>query len=205
MEVSNSQEKRAKSLRRELEGWREVLVACHSLLSWDKPYYPAIIFSATSVVFLLIWYLDPSLLTLLSLFGLLITLADYLVPQIASLVFGGQSWTGAEERRYEQVVSWIACAAGGFCCSAKTFTTFKANRPKMYFMCVSGVLLTTAWLGSSLNNFFLTYCIVLSVLLLPGLRKQGVIRRQVAVLGSFVSGFIGSRESSPAPQDKKKQ
>lgn len=45
---------------------------------------------------------------------------------------------------------------------------------------------------------------VLFVLLLPGLKKQGVLQQQVSVLMSCIAGFIGPKEASPAPQDKKK-
>ncbi|XP_042862824.1 ADP-ribosylation factor-like protein 6-interacting protein 1 isoform X2 [Penaeus japonicus] len=81
-------DRRVKTLRRELEGWREVLYVGHSVLVWEKQYYPFISISAVSALFLMIWYLEPSMLTLLSVLGITVTLCDYLVPQIVPWIVG---------------------------------------------------------------------------------------------------------------------
>ncbi|XP_018006568.1 ADP-ribosylation factor-like protein 6-interacting protein 1 isoform X2 [Hyalella azteca] len=191
-----------KMLRRQLESWREVLVVLHSLLVWDKPFYPAITASSVSIAFLLVWYLDPSVLTLVSLAGLTITLADFLVPQVVPLVVGGHSWTGEQERRYEVIVNSIASAMDCFASSMASLTSLKASRPKIYFFTVTITLLTTAWLGSSFNNLFLTYFIMMVVLMLPGLHKRGLLHKSTAGLLSRVSGLMNSKAAPADPHAK---
>ena len=39
-------------MKRDLEGWREVLLPLTSLLKWDKPFYPAVIAGAVMFFFL---------------------------------------------------------------------------------------------------------------------------------------------------------
>merc|ERR1711915_775158 len=141
METSGSTENKkssVKTLRRELEGWREVLVAVHSLLAWDKPFYPGIIAGSSTFVFLLIWYYEPSLLTLFSLLGLLVTLADFLVPRVSGMILGSHSWSGQHERQYEEIVKSIASFSSCVSCCSSFFADAKKNRPIVYFGTISG-------------------------------------------------------------------
>merc|ERR1712127_914161 len=48
-----------------------------------------------------VWYLDPTLVTLLSLISLFLSLADYLGPKILDKIFKPESWTGEKEKRLE--------------------------------------------------------------------------------------------------------
>ena len=38
-------------MKRDLEGWREVLLPLNGLLHWEKPYYPAIIVGVNTFIF----------------------------------------------------------------------------------------------------------------------------------------------------------
>ncbi|KAF2352132.1 hypothetical protein FHG87_017112 [Trinorchestia longiramus] len=197
MEATSSADECVKRLRRQLESWREVLVALYSLLVWDKPFYPAITASIVTTIFVLVWYLEPSVLTLLSIVGLIITLADFLVPQVVPLVLGGHSWTGAQERRYESIVCGLSTVLTSCSCWSAALATLKATRPKLYFLTVTLTLLTTAWFGASFNNLWLTYCSVMLVLLVPGLYQRGVLHRHLSGLLSRVSALL--RTEQPAP------
>ena len=39
-------------VKRDLEGWREVLLPLNRLINWDKPFYPAIIVGVNTFIFL---------------------------------------------------------------------------------------------------------------------------------------------------------
>jgi hypothetical protein len=39
-------------MKRDLEGWREVLLPLNGLINWDKPYHPAIIVGLNTFIFL---------------------------------------------------------------------------------------------------------------------------------------------------------
>jgi hypothetical protein len=46
------QDKRVKQLKRELEGWREVILPLNSVLLWEKNWYPGMLVGITTVFFL---------------------------------------------------------------------------------------------------------------------------------------------------------
>ena len=43
-------------LKRDLEGWREALLPLRGVIVWEKPYYPAIIFGITTLLFALVLF-----------------------------------------------------------------------------------------------------------------------------------------------------
>ena len=56
-----------------------------------------------TTIFLTLWYYDPSFVTLISLIGLTVTLADYIVPRVIPLIAKPENWTGKKEKQLEQV------------------------------------------------------------------------------------------------------
>uniref|UniRef100_A0A131YCB0 Adp ribosylation factor like 6 n=1 Tax=Rhipicephalus appendiculatus TaxID=34631 RepID=A0A131YCB0_RHIAP len=117
---TSQEQDQAKKLRLKLEGWREVVLPLHSVLLWSQPYYPGCIFGAITTVFVLLWYLEPSLLTTFSLIGMLACLLDYLVPLLLAQLCSPDKWTSQHERQLhdiclEAVHSWQsvvnACAS----------------------------------------------------------------------------------------------
>lgn len=97
------QDLRTKKVKRALEGWKEILLSVHSLLMWEKQWHPGALVGALTAIFLLVWGLDPSILTTLATLGLLVTVGDYLVPTIASTVFRQDMWTGIKEKKFDEI------------------------------------------------------------------------------------------------------
>ncbi|XP_045623562.2 ADP-ribosylation factor-like protein 6-interacting protein 1 [Procambarus clarkii] len=192
MDMTQDQDRRVKTLRRELEGWREVLCSVHSLLIWEKHYYPFISISTVTTLFLAIWYIEPSMLTLLSVLGITVTLCDYLVPQIVPWIVGAHYWTGAHERNYEQIITSIASLCGLASYISNTLTSMKESKPRTYFVMVTGSLLLCAWVGNTINNLLLTYLIVVGIVLLPGLKRHGIIQKYFSTAISVIANFMKS-------------
>lgn len=46
-----------------------------------------------------------------------------------------------------------------------------------YYAATTGSLLVLAWIGSAMNNLFLTYLLLLVVVMLPGMEHQGLITK----------------------------
>ena len=46
------QEKKVKQVKRRLESWRECLVGLSSVLLWEKPWFPPILITAVTSVFM---------------------------------------------------------------------------------------------------------------------------------------------------------
>ena len=46
---------------------------------------------------------EPSMLTLMSVCGLVMTLLDYIIPKVVASVFSEDSWTSEKEKKLEQI------------------------------------------------------------------------------------------------------
>ncbi|ESP04041.1 hypothetical protein LOTGIDRAFT_203419 [Lottia gigantea] len=177
-------------IKRDLEGWREALIPLNSLLEWEKPYYPAIIVGTTTFLFLLVWYIQPSVLTTLSLLGLLISAIDLLIPMVGPKLFATDSWTVFHEQQFQQICERIINARNHFIDFKNTMCQLKAEKPKVYFFVVMGILVIQAWIGSLVNNLLLTYLLVNLVFLLPGLRRHDIVKKNIAVVRVVLSRLI---------------
>lgn len=183
-------------MKRDLEGWREVLLPLNRMINWDKPFYPAIIVGVTTFIFLIIWYFEPSVLTTFSLLGLIISLIDFLVPLLGPRVLGTDKWTGEQERQYEQVCIRILNFRYHMHDLKDTMATLKAEKPKVYFILVMGFLFLFAWVGSKVNNLLLTYIILNIFLLMPGLRRHSVVQGYLNKIGAiFKKTVLGKSKS----------
>ncbi|GAB5583037.1 ADP-ribosylation factor-like protein 6-interacting protein 1 [Prionailurus iriomotensis] len=76
------------SLEEQLQGWGEVMLMADKVLRWERAWFPPAIMGVVSLVFLTIYYLDPSVLSGVSCFVMFLCLADYLVPILAPRIFG---------------------------------------------------------------------------------------------------------------------
>lgn len=77
------------------------------MLTWEKQYYAGVVFGSISVLYLTLWYLDLSLITLVSLLGLVSILMDYVFPTVSRLIFGSVNWDGDQEAKFEDVCSQV--------------------------------------------------------------------------------------------------
>ncbi|XP_074647999.1 ADP-ribosylation factor-like protein 6-interacting protein 1 [Tubulanus polymorphus] len=180
-------------IKKELEGWREVLLPINKVLTWEKPPYPVILVSGITFIFFLIWYFDPSVLTTFSLLGLIISLVDYLVPTIASSLFKSDNWTVVQEKEFENICIRIHNAKVHIQNLRTQIFNLKTEKPKTYFIAVVITLLVTAYIGNLIDNLLLTYLIVVFLVLLPGLRHHGIIQKYTSTLTSKVKEFIQSK------------
>lgn len=90
-----------------MEEYRELILLFGSVLKWEKPFYPGVIFGATTFLFIILWYLSLSLLTLVGVIGLVAILIDYGYPIVSKIVFKPENWSGAQEKQYEEAVNEI--------------------------------------------------------------------------------------------------
>lgn len=177
-------------IKRDLEGWREVLLPLNGLLHWEKPYYPAIIVGVNTFIFSLIWYFDPSVLTTFALIGLAVSLIDFLVPIIGPSVVTAK-WTRKQEEQYQEICCRIMNAKTHFANAKTTMSSLKAEKPKIYFLIVMGTLVAMAWLGSRMDNLCMTYFLVNLILLIPGIRQHAVLQKYLARFLNVCKSLIG--------------
>lgn len=99
-------------MKHDLESFREIILIIHSVLKWEKNFYPGVIFGIISTYFAFLWYLDFSVLTLISLILLIVTIVDYGYPIISKTIFKPEKWTGTDERKFETAIHELVDVKG---------------------------------------------------------------------------------------------
>ncbi|XP_056609815.1 ADP-ribosylation factor-like protein 6-interacting protein 1 [Triplophysa dalaica] len=181
-------------LEEQLQGWGEVILAGDRFLRWEKAWYPGVLVGATTVLFLLIYYLEPSVLTGLSCTVMSLCLADYLVPTLAPRVFGSNKWTTEQQQRFHEICGNLVKTQWRVLGWWKRLFALKEEKPKMYFLSVISSLLAVAWIGQQVHNLFLTYLIVTFLLLLPGLNQHGIITKYAGMAKREINKLMKHKE-----------
>ncbi|XP_019745511.1 ADP-ribosylation factor-like protein 6-interacting protein 1 [Hippocampus comes] len=181
-------------LEEQLQAWGEVILAGDRVLRWEKPWFPGVLVAATTALFLLIYYLDPSVLTGVSSGVMLLCLADYLVPTLAPRVFGSNKWTTEQQQRFHEICGNMVKMQRRLLGWWRRLCTLKEEKPKMYFTSVISSLLALAWIGQQVHNLLLTYLIVSLLLLLPGLNQHSVFSKYTAMAKREINKLIKNKE-----------
>lgn len=182
------------SLEENFQGWGEVVLLTDRALRWEKPWFPAVIMGALSFLFLMIYYLDPSVLSGVSCFIMCLCLADYLVPTLAPRIFGSNTWTTEQQQRLHEICSNLVKTRRRIIGWWKRLFVLKEEKPKMYFMSMITALAVIAWIGQQVHNLLLTYLIVSFVVLLPGLNKHGFITKFVGMGKREINKLLKQKE-----------
>jgi len=167
-------------LKKDLEGYREIILPINKILEWEQNHYPAIIVAVITFIFSIVWYLEPSVLTSFSLLGVIICMVDFLVPTVSSYFFSGAEWTVVQERQFEHICTRLLNARTHINNVRIALTNLKAEKPKVYLLVMMGAFSVMAWIGSLIDNLLLTYIMVVFVVLVPGLRKHGILQKAAA-------------------------
>ncbi|XP_053201083.1 ADP-ribosylation factor-like protein 6-interacting protein 1 [Panonychus citri] len=184
-----------KSLEKCLQGWRCVLVQAYPLITWDKPYYPYILSGTIATIFLIIWLSNATILTTFSLIGLIVTIADYVVPLISTHYLEPRFWQDSDEEKYKKIVYHISQGSQTISSFINYLKDLKSSNSKIYFPILFISLSFSAWIGNLVNNLLLTFIMVNFIVLLPGLRHHGYIdKAHEQVRGIFAKVLGGSKK-----------
>uniref|UniRef100_A0AAY5EWP2 RETREG1-3/ARL6IP-like N-terminal reticulon-homology domain-containing protein n=1 Tax=Electrophorus electricus TaxID=8005 RepID=A0AAY5EWP2_ELEEL len=181
-------------LEEQLQGWGEVILAGDQFLRWEKPWFPGALMGITTVVFLLVYYLDPSVLTGLSCTVMILCLADYLVPTLAPRIFGSNKWCVQQQQRFHQICGSLVKTQRRVIGWWRRLFALKEEKPKMYVLSVISSLVVVAWIGQQVHNLFLTYLIVSFLLLLPGLSQHGIINKYCGMAKREINKLLKQKE-----------
>nr|XP_033770525.1 ADP-ribosylation factor-like protein 6-interacting protein 1 [Geotrypetes seraphini] len=182
------------NLEEQLQGWGEVILVADRVLRWEKPWFPAAVIGTISLVFLMVYYLDPSVLSGVSCFVVFLCLADYLVPALAPRIFGSNKWTTEQQQRFHEICSNLVKSRRRIVGWWKRLFSLKEEKPKVYFMTMISSLAVIAWIGQQVHNLLLTYFIVSFLLLLPGLNNQGIISKYIGMGKREINKLLKQKE-----------
>ena len=79
-------------LKQNLEAWKVLLLPVNNLLEWEHKFDPFIILGANTLLFGLLMYYSPSILTTVSVLGLAVLLLESAVPIVTSYFFKTSEW-----------------------------------------------------------------------------------------------------------------
>lgn len=183
-----------KQLKRDLEGYRELILPLNKVLEWEQNHYPAILVAVITVVFSIIWYLEPSVLTTVCLLGVVLSVTDFALPAVTGHLFNSADWTVVQERQFEAICVRLLNAKRHITNAKNQLLSLKKDKPKIYLLLLIGTFATMAWLGSLIDNLLLTYLIVVGFALVPGLRKRGILQRLVSKVTEVIGGLKRGQE-----------
>jgi len=191
-------------LKKDLEGYRELILPLNKILEWEQNHYPAILVAVITFIFAIIWYLEPSVLTCFSLVGLHICLIDFVVPTVSSYFFSSSEWTVVQERQFEAICTRLLNCRS-HCTNARTsLVQLKNDKPKAYLVVMMAVFAVLAWVGSLIDNLLLTYLLVVFLVLVPGLRKHGILQQLTNRVQDLIKKYVKKPGDKVPPTTKSK-
>lgn len=124
-----------------MEQSRELILLLSSVLKWEKKFYPGVIFGAITLLYLTLYYLNLSLLTLIGIIGVFAVIIDYGYPMVSKMLFNPENWTGTQEKAFEEVINEIVaiklkvCGITKYACVPKEEKTLMVSK-SVCFVCV---------------------------------------------------------------------
>jgi len=182
------------TLKRKIEVWREIIILADSVLSWDKEWYAAVTSGTLSILFLVIWSQEPSMVTLVALLGLLVTLLDFLVPRIQEKMFSKESWSADKEQKLEKICQELVFVRSLGRRLWAALGEYKASSPCVYLLAVIVSLYTLAYLGTIFSGIFLSFMVLLIVCMLPGLHRRGLMQKYCANFILRIEEFVKAKK-----------
>lgn len=91
-------------------------------------FYPGVIVGVLSFIFLLLWWLDLSTLTLIALLTIDFTIVDFVYPLVSKFIFKAENWSGTQEKQYELVIQDIVDLKLSACGAISSFFSSRSER-----------------------------------------------------------------------------
>lgn len=198
-DVSSTEENKQPSqlsyVKDALRDYSRIILPLNKVLEWEQNYYPAAIVGGITVLFAIVWYMEPSVLTTFSFIGLFVCLADFLLPFVSSYLFGTAEWSSEQERQYDNICQRILNAKNHVVHIQNTLLALKNKNPRAYLLVMMGICAILAWIGSLIDNLLLTYLLVVTLVLLPGLRKHEVFQKAMARAKDMLKKTVDAKKA----------
>jgi hypothetical protein len=195
-------EAQIRKLKHGLENWKEIALQGKKVFIWERQWHPTALVGGSTVLFMFLWLLDPSILTVVSVFGLCVTVSDYVIPSVASSFFKPEKWTARREKEFEELCTNIVLYKARLELTWSRYYKLKTTNRKLYFILTICGLSVLAWIGCTFNNLFLAYVLVTFLVLLPGMEHNGIISKCSEYVHNFLAEFLRQAKSK-VDQEKK--
>jgi len=188
-------ESQVMTLKEELADWKPVVLSVSRLVLWETPVEAAVLAAVPTLFFALVYYLDASFLTILSIVGLIIMAADIGLPYVVSHLGMAPKDEDADilfERFCDRVVTFRV----NFRCCFNSLQKFRTEKPPVFYIIVGLLLVSIAWIGCCINNVFLAYLTTMVVLIYPGISKHRMLQAAMSKAMELVKMAIAKVKST---------
>lgn len=170
-----SYENEVQVLKRRLEGWKLILLPVNNLLEWEHRRDPIVIICLDTLVFGLMMYYNPSILTTVAVLGLVVLFFETVVPFLSNYFFKSTEWDPVSESKYTRICERISNLQIHIWNTRVRLENIRREKQPLYFLIVFFFLVFCAYVGQKVDNFLLTYIAVLLLTLTPGARRRRLI------------------------------
>lgn len=161
---------------------------------WERSWYAGALLGASSLLFLAVWACEPSVLTAVSLLGLMWCVADYAGAATCAALLRSVPWTASKERRLDDLCRTLVLHYTHAVTAMESFRLLRTVRPRVYYSVLVAALATLAWLGNAVHNLLLTYLLITGLLLLPGLRTHGFLGPYTQQLSARFTSLLQQKQ-----------
>lgn len=196
----SKQDSELQYVKEKLRAYAKIIVPFNKVLEWEQTYYPAVLVGSITILFSIVWYMEPSVLTSFSVVGLLVCLADFILPFVTSYLFGSAEWRPSQEKQYDNICQRILNAKNHVVHFQNWLLNLKDKNPRAYLLVMMGIFAVLAWIGSLIDNLLLTYLLVVFLVLLPGLRKHNILQKAFAQVNETVKKAMDSAGKGVKPK-----
>ncbi|XP_075239251.1 ADP-ribosylation factor-like protein 6-interacting protein 1 [Convolutriloba macropyga] len=163
-----------------------ILCTIEDVVLWKKQFYPVIVSIITSLVFLLVWVFDPSMITLISAAGIVCVAIDC----IARTSFVDSLRNNVNRTECDGQFRGICLKLVRMRhISKRIYQQLSENRqrePNKHFFYCFAFFASLAWIGCRVHNLLLLYIVVSFIALLPGFRRSRVTSKYYAAFVSLI-------------------
>ncbi|XP_070580797.1 ADP-ribosylation factor-like protein 6-interacting protein 1 [Ptychodera flava] len=196
--VTSNQQKdeEIEKMEKRLENWKVFLLKADKILTWEKPFYPYVLAGTVTLVFIVICWLQPSILTSVAMALMIACLVDYLAPTLRNKYADNKDWTADQEAQFQHICIALVDAKRYIQGVVNSVKKLKSEKPKHHFILVMSVLGFVAFIGNLIPNLLLAYLIVLALVLLPGLKHRGILTKYYALIMEKIGKLIKRKKKA---------
>jgi hypothetical protein len=108
-----------------------------------------------------------------------------------------------QERQFEGICIRLLNAKAHTYNGLNSLMELKNDKPKAYLLVMMGIFAVMAWIGSLIDNLLLTYLLVVFLVLVPGLRRHGILQKFTTSTGAIIKRLVmGKKEGEKTNKAK---
>jgi hypothetical protein len=143
--------------------------------------------------------LDAGVLTILSLAGLAFVALDLGLPHLINHLNLGKNATPADDDViFERFCHRLVTLRVHFSSFLGALKKFRADKPPVFYVVISLLLISLAWIGACINGVCIAYFVTLGLFLYPGICKHRLVEMGVVQAVEAAKGLIAKVKSGAA-------